>query len=455
MKSLLGGAVASALVLGWLAPGTALANGRFPETNALFFAPSDPDFVLLRTTFGEMISHDRGKTFGWVCEQSVGLAGIEDPMYAITPDDTIVGSTYQGLAVSRDRGCSFAFVGGGLELVFVDVASTRRAPGTVVAFASSYAGTDGGTTVYKSQLFETTDQGKTFAPLPYAFPSNVLGETVDVTESDPDRIYVSAIEADAAGNFGHAAIFTSRDHGTTFEELPFPLAGDETAPFIAAVDPRNADRLYVRTAAPAGKKTRLLVSDDAGKTFHTVYDGAGALQGFAVSDDGTRIWVGGPADGLRTALASDLAVTKISDVEIGCLKSTSEGLWACSTERSGFILGLSTDGGGTFAPRLHFCDITGPLACPAGSSTYQMCSLGNATMNVPPWPGQRASLGCSDVPDGGSSSGAVDAGALPDAPSAEDDGGCALRAPSRSGGVAGALGAMAMIALAALRRRKR
>ena len=31
---------------------TARANGRFPESNAIFFAPNDPDLVLLRTTFG-------------------------------------------------------------------------------------------------------------------------------------------------------------------------------------------------------------------------------------------------------------------------------------------------------------------------------------------------------------------------------------------------------------------
>ena len=155
----------------------ARANGRFPESNAIFFAPTDHDLVLLRTTFGEIVSHDRGKTWDWICERSIGLAGVEDPMYAITPDGTLMASTFQGLAISHDRACNFAFAGGELkELLFTDLASRAASPGNVVAFASSYGGQDDAAQVYfKSLLFETKDEGKSFTTLPAMFDPTLLG----------------------------------------------------------------------------------------------------------------------------------------------------------------------------------------------------------------------------------------------------------------------------------------
>jgi len=43
---------------------------------------------------------------------------------------------------------------------------------------------------------------------------------------------------------------------------------------------------------------------------------------------------------------------------------------------------VSTDDGATFQAKLHFCDITGPLSCPAGTLTAQQCPA--------LWPAQQA-----------------------------------------------------------------
>ena len=433
--------------------GAAHANGRFPETSALFFAPNDPNFVLLRTTFGEVVSRDRGKTWDWICERSVGLAGVEDPMYSITPDGTLISTTFQGLSISSDRGCNFRFLGGDLkELVFIDLTSRPSTPGTVVAMASSYAGTDDAmTTLFKSSLFETKDEGKTFGVITPSFDPSLLAETVDVTESDPDRIYVTA--ARNPGTMVKASFLTSRDHGKTFEEANFPLLGDERAVFIAGVDPTNADRVYVRTSNATDKPSRLLVSDDAGKTFKVILTGNGALAGFALSPDGKRVWAGGPKDGLRVASTSDFLWQKRSDIEIGCLKLASDGLWACSTEKSGFVAGLSTDDGATFQPKLHFCDIRGPLECAEGSTTRTSCALGDQNGNPPPWPAQRAVLGCGGptLPDADAGP-ANDAGLPPGV--GDDGGGCAVRAPSASPFAALLMAVAATIALVRRRRHR-
>jgi len=408
------------------------ANGRFPESNAIFFAPNDAEYVLLRTTFGQILSHDRGKTWDWVCEQSVGLAGVEDPMYSITPDNTVIASTFQGLAVSRDGSCNFGFVGNALEdLVFIDLTSRPRTPGPVVAFASSYDGQDdAGAIFFKSRLFETTDEGKTFAPLGPALDPTLLGETVDVTASDPDRIYVSAQRSPDKDRT--AALLTSRDHGKTWTESPIALASGERAAFIAAVDPRNADRIYVRTSSSSNAPSRLLLSDDAGKTFRTIFTAQGPLAGFALAKDGTKVWVGGVRDGLHVASTTDFAFAQRSKVEVSCLALAADGLWTCSSEKSGFVVGLSKDEGATFEKKLRFCEIRGPLACAPGSTTHTQCTLGGTSTNAsPPWPSQRALLGCGggiDLDAGPRDAGGD--GSTRDPARMDGGGGCALRAPS-------------------------
>lgn len=449
-------AFAPALALASLAfAPDAHANGRFPESNGLVFAPSEPDLVMLRATFGLIVSRDRGKTWDWVCERSVGLAGVEDPMYAVTPDGTMISSTFQGLALSRDKACNWSFAGGALtNLVMIDLTSRPSTPGTVVAFASSYDGQDdAGLVFFKSTLFETKDEGKTFAALGPSLDPTLLGETVDVTASDPDRVYVSALRN--PGTAATAFLLTSRDHAKTFEENPIALVNSERAAFIAAVDPTNADRVYVRTSNALDAPSRLIVTDDAGKTFRTIYTGTGPLPGFALSKDGKKVWIGGPREGVRVASTTDYAFVQKSTVEIGCLTLADDGLWACSNEKSGFVVGRSSDEGATFEAKLHFCDIRGPLACAVGSTQHTECVLGGTASNrSPPWPPQKAALGCgSDTSDAG-----LDAG--PDASKPDDDGGggggggCAVRAPSPKPIAAFVVGLAAAVALALLRRRK-
>ena len=451
-----------AVVLGLVAaPTAAHANGRFPESNAIFFAPNDADVVLLRTTFGLITSRDRGKTWDWVCERSVGLAGVEDPMYEVTPDGTMLSSTFQGLAVSHDKACNWAYMGGELkDLVFIDLASRPSTPTNIVAFASSYDGQDdAGAIFFKSTLFETKDEGKSFATLGPSLDRTLLGSTVDVTPSDPDRIYVSAKRN--PGTAPTAVLLTSKDHGKTFEENPIALIAPENGAFIAAVDPLNADRLYVRTSNATDMPSRLLVSDDAGKTFKTVYTGQGALAGFALSPDGGKVWVGGPRDGLRVASTADFAFTQKSTVEVQCLKLAADGLWTCSTEKSGFVVGLSKDEGSTFETKLHFCDIRGPLACPVGSTTHTECVLGGTTSAAsPPWPHEQATLGCTGGElDAGGGDGPVDGSINPLAPDEGSGGGggcnCSVQAPSPAPFAALLAGLGAAIALVRRLRRSR
>jgi hypothetical protein len=384
-----------------LGAGPARANGRFPASSAMVFSPTDEARVMVRTTFGLLVSRDGGGSWGWICERAIGFSGPEDPSYVVTPSGAIVAGLFDGLRVSRDGGCSWTAVRTDAS-VFVDV--TSRADGAVVALASSYDRYRDGGSTYKTQLWLSTDDAHSFAPLGPRFDPTLLGETVEVAPGDPSRVYVSAVRGEGASRQG--VLLVSSDGGVTWAERRPLLEPKELAPFIAAVDPKRADRIYLRTSAPPEGPTRLLVSDDAGKTYRTLLGAKGPLLGFALSPDGASVSAGGPDDGLYAGPADGGALPHVvgPPPRIQCLGRSGGVLWACSSEASGFIAGTSRDGGASFEARLHLRDITGPLACAEGSSVAKECALD--------WAKLRGELGLgASAGAQGPDAGAADAGA--------------------------------------------
>ncbi|MFO0677385.1 MAG: hypothetical protein U0169_12695 [Polyangiaceae bacterium] len=383
------------------------ANGRFPAANQLVARPGDPSSMILRATYGMLFSRDAGVTWHWVCERAIGYNGAEDPALGVFPDGRVTAGLFKGLAATTDQGCSWSFVKGGLEgQVVIDVAQWPGHPERGVALTSTYAGEIAGTPRYKNEIFLTEDSGSTWNRIGSAIDPRAISETIEVADSDPNRIYVSAIRGEDKKREG--LVFVSTDGGAKFVERKVPIVlADERAPFLAAVDPKNADRIYVRTSGP--EKNRLLVSDDAGKKFRAVFTG-GPLLGFSLTDGGETVYVGGSKDGLHVASTKDFAFTKRNTKAIECLTSVGKTLYACSNEANGFILGRSDDQGTTFAPLLHLGSMAGPLACPAGTS-MNVCATDWAQLklefNIEASPGKGA--------DGGVEGGlrAEDAGGAP------------------------------------------
>ncbi|MBX3264523.1 MAG: hypothetical protein KIS78_33440 [Labilithrix sp.] len=403
-SSWIAAAVLAAFALG---ASPARANGRFPESNQIAFSAEDPDLVLLRVTFGLLVSRDRGKTFQWVCEEAIGFSGIEDPMYTVTPSKAIVGTTFQGLTVTRDDACGWSFAGGDLEnQVFIDLTTNPNDAKNIVVFASSYdKQTDDGGILFSSRIWETKDEARTFQQLGAPLDPALLGYTVDLTASDPDRLYITAVRDPGVSPKGF--LLVSKDHGQTWTEEAVPLVDGERAVFVAAVDPTDAERVYLRTSNTVDKPTRLILReggpDGGAPTQRTLHTAAGALAGFALSPDGSKIYIGGPKDGVLAASTQDYAFAKRSSIEVQCLAARGDELWACSNERSGFVAGVSTDEGATFETRVRFCDIGGPLtSCGPGTPTNDRCT--------PNWPAQKALLGCGGFDAGAGDGSFGDAG---------------------------------------------
>jgi len=393
------GLAAGSLALGLALEGTARANGRFPASNAVLFSPADDAIVVVRVTFGLLVSKDRGSTWSWICERAIGFSGPEDPTYVITKSGAFVVGLFDGLRVSRDGGCTWE----GLKTdatVFVDV--TARSDGAVLALASSYDRHGDGGSLYKTQVWISTDDARSFTPLAPPFDPTLLGETVEVAPSDPSRVYVSAVRGEDPDRQG--VLLVSSDGGKHWIERSTKLEPKELAPFIAAVDPKHAERIYLRTSASPENPTRLLVTDDAFKSSRRLLAAKGPLTGFALGADGARVYAGGPDDGLYTGSTgrggdgSALDLTQASKLKVQCLSRRGDTLWACSSEGGGFIAGVSTDEGATFAPRLHLRDITGPMACAEGTGVAKECGAD--------WPKLRRELGLGPAPE--SDAGATD-----------------------------------------------
>src|SRR5262245_4405825 len=79
-----------------------------PGANQILFAPNDPNVVLLRATFGILISHDAGVNWDWLCESAIpSLPNQRDPMLGITSNGTLVATVFPGVDVTPDLGCTW------------------------------------------------------------------------------------------------------------------------------------------------------------------------------------------------------------------------------------------------------------------------------------------------------------------------------------------------------------
>jgi len=398
-RSSLLAALAAVATFGVAAP--ARANGRFPASSAVVFSPVDDANVMVRTTFGLLATHDRGASWGWICERAIGFSGPEDPSYVVTKSGAIVAGLFDGLRVSRDGGCSWSAVKTDAT-VFVDL--TSRPDGAIVALASSYDRHGDAGSLYKTQLWLSTDDARSFTALGPRFDPTLLGETVEVAASDPSRLYVSAVRGEGTGRQG--VLLVSSDGGRKWIERRALLEPKELAPFIAAVDPKHADRIYLRTSASPESPTRLLVTDDAGKTYRTLLGAKGPLLGFALSPDGATVSAGGPDDGLYAGSAEGGALSQVMQasgvkLRVQCLGQSGDVLWACSSEASGFIAGTSRSGGTSFEARLHLRDVKGPLACAEGSAVATECSLDWLKLKGELGVGEAARAGTGTAVDGG------------------------------------------------------
>jgi photosystem II stability/assembly factor-like uncharacterized protein len=330
---------------------------------------------VLRATFGVLLSHDGGETWRWLCEDALGVSSMssEDPSLALTAGGTLIAGVTAGLAVSSDTGCDWRFVDGGLAGLagrpVKDVTVRPDNPRVALALAATYDphAAEGGPG-FVQQVYESTDDGANWTALGRPIDPSAVATTFEVAASDRDRLYVSGLRGAAQA----ASLYVSADKGATWTERPVPLdASRESGVYIAAVDPTNADRVYLRTA---GSTSRLLVTDDAGQTYRAPFSLAGQILGFARSPDGSKVYAGNIEQGLFAATRDSLSFQNVSSLPVQCLTAEGMNLWACSRENqtgTGFVAGVSGDDGATFTAKLHLA--AQPLLACTADATAARC----------------------------------------------------------------------------------
>lgn len=369
-----------------------LANGRYPSAGQILVDAADPRRIVIRATYGVLISSDGGERWSWICEEAIGYSGFEDPMLVITGDGSMLAGLSSGLSATHDHGCHWEIAQGGLaQRNVVDVSIDRADPTSALALSSTVLTGD----EISTQVWESKDNGRTWAQAGVALPSSFLGVTLDSAPSDPRRIYVSGRWN---GPTFQGALQRSRDRGRTWESFDIPGSDDRNLPYLGAVDPGDANIVYVRVDGDGSDV--LLVSKDGGATWREVFRAA-SLVGFALSPDGATIAAGSDLDGLWIAPAATLEFTQVGRLGVRCLTWTAQGLFACADELvDGFTAGVSVDGGQTFSPLMTLDRLCGtpPPACGSDGSTAQTC----ASL----WPAMARFLGTTGRCDAGASAGA-------------------------------------------------
>jgi photosystem II stability/assembly factor-like uncharacterized protein len=410
------------------------ANSKFPAADQLVVDPSDPSHIVLRTTFGVVSSRNAGASWTWVCESAVGYVDFEPPI-AVTGDGTILAGLLDGVRVSSVDGCGWSNAAGIGALVVTDVSVSASDPATALAITVEMA---------QTRYYESSDQAKTFTEIGTPPPAGFAALTVDMAPSDPNRIYLSGLTSDVppVGRF-----MRSIDRGQNWESFDIPGSDGIFSPYIAAVHPTDPDVVYLRLDGAPG---RLLRSNDGGQQWTEIFKSAvGNLRGFALSPDGAMVAVGTEFDGLFRAPAGSTDFQQLSQLPILCLRWTGAGLYACINEflyGDGYIIGLSTDDGGSFEQLLELACIE-PMECAAGTEAGDSCPA--------EWPALSEQLGSDSCgvseTDGGTSAGGGQA-TVPTPPPGDD---CDCAYPGAARGGWRGLGLLAAAALAWCRRERR
>ena len=379
----------------WCAPWTARANGRFPRANRLIEDPHDPLHLVLAATYGIVVTSDRGRNWHHVCEAS--FAGFEpyvgDPILDLTGEGALLVDVQSELNLSVDKGCTWPPAFGGAGHYLPDFTIARDANRSIVAIDATSEGM-----AVINRLIESTDHGRSFQVRGTPPPVGVAF-TIDVANGDADRIYVSGLSTT------NAAVFAmSVDHGETWTTRAIPLGADEL-PYIAAVDPRDPNKVFLRVASIAERdgvptaNDALLVTNDAGTSWREVFRAGAHALGFALSPDGQTVLLGygdPRADvsvdpsvlGIYRSSATSYAFSRLSTTSTTCLAWTTTGIYVCTSQfEAGRALAftpaerLSPDGSG-FEPLLDLREVRGPLVCCGGEGNRRCAANWSTTCSV-------------------------------------------------------------------------
>lgn len=408
-----------AVLLLVLAPAMARANGAFPDSFQVLLPEDAPDRIYLGTNFGVLVSDDGGLRWSLTCEEAIGTGGM---LYQLGwAPGQLFAATLSGVAVTGDGSCGWSTSATqGFTApsdVFADRARRR-----VFALART-AAADGG--LVPMSIWVSTDASATFARS-YDAPAGAFLIGVESAQSDPTRLYAAELQYDPAA---HPYLLRSDDSGAQWQRVDLQPSAGENAVGIAAVDPADPDRIFLRLSSASGRDA-LLISEDGGATVRLAHQLAFPMTAFLLRASGELLVTTNVGEAW---VSRDRGATFERRLwpHVRGLGERGGTLYAATAHtQDGFALASSGDGGKTWLPLMDLRHLCGVLACGTLPDTCNLSWLNlSATLSIAP-------DACDHLPE-----------RTLWAPPAEDCGSC--------GAAGGGLGAGGALAWGALRRWRR
>jgi hypothetical protein len=359
-----------AALIAALTPDAARAHGREPSLSQVDFDPADPAHMVVQATWGFLTTRDAGRSFTWQCADAAPFDRTkEDPPLVLFGSGVLVGGTLGGIVVSDPSACTWSAPSQGAPAHYViDVTRDPANPRGALALESPGGSPD--------VLLRTSDEGRTWQLFATPNPA-ALTDRVRVAPSEPNFIYTSGVLSKTETEPRRGAVLFSRDGGQEFATTAIPLEEGESTAHLLAVDPRHAERVFVRMVRKVTDTVpeRLLLSEDGGESFRVVLDELTEIVGFANSADGTTVWVGSWDGGLYRSDDSGLSFDPVDvQLRVRCLEAAGDVLWACLDGLAGQpALARSRDRGQTFEPVWRFADLVNESGCAAGTTVGDVC----------------------------------------------------------------------------------
>src|SRR5262245_662866 len=355
------------LALTVAAGGRARADGAFPDAQTVLLPIDRPHQIIVSTNFGLVFSEDDGAHWQYSCEMQ---ATTNVRLYALgaAPDDRIFALSDFGVATSADAGCSWRlgagpFEGGLVLDYFADPTDANH----VVAVAEP-PGLSG---LLPAQVFESRDGGLGYPTVlhPGVAAGGIAG--VEIARSDPRTIYVALYETSGADTQTHPRLARSTDGGAVWQTIDLePMLGASRVT-IAAVDPGDADRLYLRvsgTGSDGRSVDSIAVSTDGGQTFtRPVNLSGGKLMTFVARANGTVLTtglLGATVVGYRSLDAGATFASWSPGLHPRGFGERGATLFmAVDQSMDGFALASSEDNGDSWTRRMDFGEVEAIRSC--------------------------------------------------------------------------------------------
>ena len=347
-------AIKAAIAISFASP--ARGNGAFPDEISIHLPASAPRRIVLGANFGLVVSEDDGATWRYACEpyvttgSSASVSAANVSYYQVAADGAVLADS-ANLTRSADVGCTWRTSGGSVAgAVVSDIFADPADP----TFALAILATINGTNIVASH-----DGGKTFeAPL-YSTADLLTG--IESSRSAPGVVYATAIHA-TGSTTSDAVLLRSADFGAHWSAPATIPAPNGTQPSILAVDPANANIVYLRLLS--GTSDSIGITTD-GQNVQTVLTVSGTFTSFLRASDGT-LYAGQVDGSLYVRAPSATTFTKRAGPHLRCLgqRPGTTRIYACGDAfLDNFSVATSDDGGKTFQPLMTFKQILGPLTC--------------------------------------------------------------------------------------------